>query len=99
MPRKPHEGSKGAGQACGARGEVYIEFKQVGQTMKVTAVDAATGLEVVIMGPVSAAQSHLQKVAIDKLKMQLKKAEAEAETDDVEDVEDPEQGPSKGWTA
>lgn len=99
MPRKPHKGRKDAGRADAVPGEVYIEFKQVGQAMKVTAVDAATGLEVVIMGPVSAAQSHLQKVVVDKLKMQLKKAEAEAETDDVEDVEDTEQGPSKGWTA
>jgi len=67
----------------------------------VTAVDAATGLEVIIMGPASAAQTHLQKVAIDKLKMQLKKAEAEpeADTDEVEDAEDTEQDPSKGWTA
>ena len=99
MPRKPHKGRKDAGRADAVPGEVYIEFKQVGQAMKVTAVDAATGLEVVIMRPVSAAQSHLQKVAVDKLKMQLKKAEAEAETDDVEDVENTEQGPSKGWTA
>lgn len=94
MPRKPHERGKDAGRACGACGEVYIEFKQVGQAMKVTAVDAATGLEVVIMGPASAAQSHLQKVAIDKLQMQLKKSESE--TDDEDDME---QGPSKGWTA
>ncbi len=103
MPRKPHKGRKDAGRADAVPGEVYIEFKQVGQAMKVTAVDAATGLEVVIMGPASAAQAHLQKVAIDKLKMQLKKAETEPETepetDDVEDVEDTEQGPSKGWTA
>jgi len=99
VPRKPHERGKGAGRASAARGEVYIEFKQVGQAMKVTAVDAATGLEVVIMGPASAAQSHLQKVAVDKLKMQLKKSGAGPETDDLEDVEDTEPGPSKGWTA
>jgi len=99
VPRKPREQSRAASRKPGARGEVYIEFKQVGQAMKVTAVDAATGLEVVIMGPASAAQSHLQKVAIDKLKMQLKKSETEPESDDVEDVADTEQGPSKGWTA
>jgi hypothetical protein len=48
------------------------------------------------MGPASAAQSHLQKVAIRKLKMQLKKAESEGE------AEDPEEGAKpapKGWTA
>ncbi len=101
MPHKPQDGGKDAGQALGKRGEVYIEFKQIGQAIKVTAVDAATGLEVIIMGPASAAQTHLQKVAIDKLKMQMKKAEAEpeADADEVEDAEDAEQDPSKGWTA
>ena len=96
MPHKPEDTGKDVDQVTGPRGEVYIEYKQVGQTMKVTAVDAATGLEVVIMGPASAAHAHLQKVAVDKLQMQLKKAESEAESDDVEDKE---QGPSKGWTA
>ena len=101
MPHKPQDGGKDADKAAGARGEVYIEYKQVGQAIRVTAVDAATGLEVVIMGPASAAQTHLQKVAVEKLKMQLKKAEAEAEAepDDVEDQENKDQSPPKGWTA
>lgn len=55
-------------------GEVYLEFKPVGQAMKVTAVDAATGIEVVVMGPVSAARTHLQEIAIRKLKLQIDKA-------------------------
>jgi hypothetical protein len=42
--------------------------------MKVTAVDAATGIEVVVMGPVSAARTDLQKVAVRKLKAQINKA-------------------------
>ncbi len=41
--------------------------------MRVTAVDAATGLEVVIMGPVSASQSDLQRLALRKLEAQLEK--------------------------
>ena len=96
MPHKPQDIGKDADQISDPRGEIYIEYKQVGQTMKVIAVDAATGIEVVIMGPASAAQSHLQKVAIRKLKMQLKKAESEGE------AEDPEEGAKpapKGWTA
>ena len=76
-----------------ARKEIYIEYKQVGQAMKVTAVDAKSGIEVVIMGPVSAAQTHLQKIAVQKLEMQLKK---ETETSDEEP---PSPGPKKGWTA
>ena len=83
-------------RVSGPRGEIYIEYKQVGQTMKVTAIDAATGLEAVIMGPASAAQSQLQKVAVQKLKMQLKKAEEESGTEGPDDAATPG---SKGWTA
>ncbi|GBE43302.1 hypothetical protein BMS3Bbin10_01378 [bacterium BMS3Bbin10] len=97
MPRKPTGGEEDTGQDSPVPGEVYIEYKQVGQTIKVTAVDAATGLEVVIMGPASAAQTHLQKVAVEKLKMQLKKAESEP--DPGEDEESKTQPPQKGWTA
>ncbi|MGD9868377.1 MAG: serine hydroxymethyltransferase [Hyphomicrobiales bacterium] len=52
-------------------GEIYVEFKQVGQIMRVTAIDAASGVEVVIMGPVSASQGDLQKVAVAKLRRRL----------------------------
>ena len=96
MPHKPEDIGKDVDQVSDPRGEIYIEYKQVGQTMKVIAVDAATGTEVVIMGPASAAQSHLQKVAIQKLKMQLKKAESEGEAEDSEEGATPD---SKGWTA
>ena len=98
MPHKPKGGGEDTGQDA-APGEVYIEYKQVGQTMKVTAVDAATGLEVVIMGPASAAQTHLQKVAVEKLKAQLKKAESETGSDIEEDSESKTQMPPKGWIA
>lgn len=77
-----------------ARKEIYIEYKQVGQAMKVTAIDAETGMEVVIMGPASAAQAHLQKIAIQKLEMQLKK---HSEQQPDEEPRPPE--PKKGWIA
>lgn len=64
--------------ASGA-GEIYVEFKQVGQVMRVSAVDAATGMEVVIMGPVSASQKDLQKVAVAKLKRRLAQEGGKAE--------------------
>ena len=41
--------------------------------MRVTAVDAATGIEVVVMGPVSASQSDLQKIAVRKLELKLER--------------------------
>jgi hypothetical protein len=91
-PDRPDDGSDKDDSAV-ARKEVYIEYKQVGQAMKVTAVDAETGIEVVIMGPVSAAQTHLQKIAVQKLEMQLKKHSEKSEE------EPPLPDPKKGWTA
>lgn len=79
--------------SAGARNEIYIEYKQVGQAMKVTAIDAETGMEVVIMGPASAAQTHLQKIAVQKLEMQLKK------NSDQPEEEPPSEDPKKGWIA
>ena len=51
--------------------EVYFEFHQVGRNMRVCAVDAETGIEVVIMGPVSATQNDLQNIALRKLEARL----------------------------
>ena len=98
MPHKPEDIGKDVDQVSGPHGEIYIEYKQVGHTMKVIAVDAATGIEAVIMGPVSAAQSHLQKVAIQKLQMQLKKADEEGEAE-AERSDDGAAPAPKGWTA
>lgn len=51
--------------------EVLFEFIQIGKTIKVSAVDSATGTEVSIMGPVSTPQSNLQNLALRKLKRRL----------------------------
>lgn len=52
-------------------GEVYFEFRQIGQSIKVVAVDAQTGVEVTIIGPASSPQSQLQRLALRKLKRRL----------------------------
>jgi hypothetical protein len=39
--------------------------------VKVSAVDAATGVEVSVAGPASASQSELQRVALQKLNARL----------------------------
>ncbi len=52
-------------------GEIYFEFHQIGGSIKVTAIDAATGVEVVVIGPVAASQSDLQGLALRKLKRRL----------------------------
>jgi len=51
--------------------EVYFEFTQIGSSVKVTAIDAASGVEVTAIGPATAAPSHLQQLALAKLKARL----------------------------
>ncbi|MFN0263430.1 DUF6898 family protein [Tepidamorphus sp. 3E244] len=41
--------------------------------VRVVAVDAASGLETMIMGPANAARADLERVAVRKLKMMLAK--------------------------
>ena len=53
--------------------EVYFEFTAIGNAVKVTAIDSRTGIEVSAMGPVSASQADLQQLALQKLKMRLKR--------------------------
>lgn len=60
----PEAGNRGAGEGRARPGEVYFEFQQVGNAVKVAAVDAATGMEVIVMGPRSAPQADLQRLAL-----------------------------------
>jgi hypothetical protein len=53
--------------------QVYFEFVKIGNAVKVTAIDSVTAVEVSIMGPASAAQSDLEKVALRKLEARLKR--------------------------
>ena len=104
----PHRGGDSEGpdsdRVAGPNGEIYIEYKQLGQAMKVIAVDAATGIEVTIMGPASAAQTDLQRVAVRKLRAQLEKdaGEGGSGTSDPDPEDDQDTGGtsgSKGWIA
>jgi hypothetical protein len=56
-----------------ASGEVYFEFTAIGGSVKVTAIDASTGIEVTVIGPTSAARFDLQRLALQKLRTKLKK--------------------------
>jgi hypothetical protein len=51
--------------------EVFFEFIAIGTTVKVVAIDAATGTEVTVIGPVGAAQADLERLALGKLKARL----------------------------
>jgi ABC-type iron transport system FetAB ATPase subunit len=55
----------------GTEREIYFEFTAIGASVKVAAIDAHTGIEVSVIGPAGAAKSHLQKLALAKLKSRL----------------------------
>ena len=57
--------------AAEAPREVFFEFTVIGAVVKVVAIDAATGTEVSVIGPVSAAQADLEQLAVGKLKARL----------------------------
>lgn len=57
------------GSPAGA--EVFFEFTQIGGQMRVAAIDASTGIEVIVIAPVSATQIQMQNVALAKLKRRL----------------------------
>ena len=51
--------------------EVYFEYIAIGNAVKVTAIDSVTAIEVSILGPTSASQSDLERLALQKLKARL----------------------------
>jgi hypothetical protein len=53
--------------------DVYFEFTAIGMTVKVSAIDALTGTEVSVIGPASAAQADLERLAVAKLKARLRR--------------------------
>jgi hypothetical protein len=65
--------SKRSSMAGDDRRDVYFEFTAIGGAVKVVAIDALTGLEVSVMGPASAAQADLERLALQKLKARLRR--------------------------
>ena len=63
-----------------SRGEVYFEFIQVGQQMRVSAIDAVTGTEVIVVAPLVATRTQMQQLALAKLKRKLRQAGVSPET-------------------
>lgn len=56
--------------------DILFEFTAVGAVMKVAAIDAATGIEVMVMGPVHASRADLQKLALAKLRRRLQDSDS-----------------------
>ena len=49
------------------KGEIIFEFLRIGTAVKVTAVDAASGIEVSIVGDPAAGEAALKQLARQKL--------------------------------
>lgn len=56
--------------------DVYFEITRQGAYVKVAVIDADTGLEVSIVGPVETPQSELEKLALRKLEFVRRRSEA-----------------------
>ena len=52
-------------------GEVFYEFTSIGRSVKVVAIDAASGTEVSIVAPATLSQAEMQRLALRKLKARL----------------------------
>lgn len=52
-------------------GEVLFEFVQIGQVMRVAAIDEVTGTEVFIVTPVKASRLQMERLALAKLRRKL----------------------------
>lgn len=63
-------------------GEVYLEFRPVGQQVKVSAIDAATGIEVSVFGPASTSQEDLKRIAVRKLQRRIEQEKGSGQEPD-----------------
>ena len=61
--------------------EIIIEIQRIGASLRVAAVDVATGTEVVFQAPASASRLAIQRLAADKLRYVMKKAAAPKPSD------------------
>lgn len=56
-----------------SKGSVFFTFKQMGNIMRVTAIDEKTGREVIISAPINLSQAEMQTLAYNRLQFVLSK--------------------------
>lgn len=56
----------------GPQQRVYFEFQQLGQQVRVSAIDEATGTEIVVICPPQLGQAQMQRLALQKLRHKLR---------------------------
>ncbi|KZK82276.1 hypothetical protein PsAD13_03835 [Pseudovibrio sp. Ad13] len=57
-------------------GQVYFETRVVGNAVRMTAICAQSGVEVFVVGPRNASESHLKQLALRKLERKLQPQDA-----------------------
>lgn len=71
-PRRSVPGSPGVARSSATPGEVLFEIAIRGGFARCAAIDVATGVEVVVVGPPTpAAEAQLKAVALRKLRLRL----------------------------
>jgi len=65
-----------SGTADAVGRQVYFEFMPMGGSMRVTAIDSLTAIEVVILAPVATPRADLERLALRKLKNRLDREHA-----------------------
>ncbi len=63
----------GGEKTGGTAREILFEFRPLGSQVRVAAIDAQTGTEVIVIAPISASQLNMQRVATAKLERKLAK--------------------------
>ena len=61
----------------GQKRSYLVEFQAIGNAVKVSALDPATLLEVSILGPTTATETELSRLAVQKLEYMLQKRAAQ----------------------
>ncbi len=71
----PPEGKSGQpatpGVQPGGSREVIFEYTPLGASVKVTAIDCATGVEAFVLGPIGAPQRDLERLALHRLQQKI----------------------------
>ena len=55
----------------GSEREIYFEFTSIGRSMKASAIDGNTGIEVSVIGPATASTADMRRLALQKLNARL----------------------------
>ncbi len=54
-----------------ASNEIYLEFTQIGNQMRVAAIDVNSGIEVIFITPKNTPRSQIEKLALAKLNRRI----------------------------